>query len=282
MKSLGEVLSLSITYLQEKKVASPRRIVETLLMHILKKDRLDLYMQFECPLEEEELKKLREALKRASLHEPIEYILSQVEFYGSIFELTSDVLIPRPETEILVDKALGIIESEIQGGEVVWDVCTGSGCIGISIKKKIPSLAVTLSDVSSRALSLAKKNARAIGVDVEYKLGDLLAPFSGQKAKYIFCNPPYITEEEYRNLDSSVRDYEPKLALVGGKEGIEMYKRLSEELASYLLPGGKVFFEIGTGQGERLCQLFSAHCWIKRDLFFDYAGHERFFFLEIE
>lgn len=282
MKSLGEVLSLSITYLQEKKVECARRTVETILMHILKKTRMDLYTQFECPLEEFELKKIREALKRASLHEPVEYILSEVEFYGSSFEVGVDVLIPRPETEVLVDKAIEILEKEVKGGEVVWDICSGSGCIGLSIKKKIPSLQVTLSDISAGALAISKKNGATLKVQVEYKLGDLLAPFAGQKAKYIFCNPPYIAEREYENLQPSVRDYEPKGALIGGEEGIELYARLAEDLPAYLLPGGKVFFEIGTGQGEKVRQLFSNPCWIKRDLFFDYAGHERFFFLEIE
>jgi len=282
MKSLGEVLSLSINYLQEKKVSCARRTVETLLMHILKKTRMDLYTQFEYPLEEEELKKVREALKRASLHEPVEYILSQVEFYGSLFEVSPDVLIPRPETEILVDEAVKILLSVFREGEVLWDVCSGSGCIGLSIKKKIPSLQVTLSDISPAALLISKKNASSLGVEVEFKLGDLLAPFAGQKAKYIFCNPPYIAEREYKDLQPSVRDYEPKVALVGGEEGVELYAKLAKELPTYLFPGGKVFFEIGTGQGERLKELFSDSCWVKRDLFFDYAGHERFFFLEIE
>lgn len=282
MKSLGEVLSLSINYLQEKKVSCARRTVETLLMHFLKKTRMDLYTQFEYPLEEEELKKVREALKRASLHEPVEYILSQVEFYGSLFEVTPDVLIPRPETEILVDEAVKILLSTFKEGDVLWDVCSGSGCIGLSIKKKIPSLEVTLSDISPAALLISKKNGGALGLQVEYKLGDLLSPFAGQKAKYIFCNPPYIAEREYKDLQPSVRDYEPKVALVGGEEGVELYAKLAKELPTYLLPGGKVFFEIGTGQGKRLKELFSDSCWVKRDLFFDYAGHERFFFLEIE
>ncbi|MBS0626869.1 MAG: peptide chain release factor N(5)-glutamine methyltransferase, partial [Verrucomicrobia bacterium] len=197
MKMLGEVLSLSTQYLKDKKIDNPRLTAETLLAYILNKKRLDLYMQFECPLEEFELEKFRLAIKRASLHEPVEYIISSVEFYGCDLFVSPDVLIPRPETEILVDKVVRKIEKEDLNQKNLWDVCSGSGCIGISLKKKFPLLNVSLSDASDKALSVSRMNAKKNNVDVELFLGDLLSPFKGKKADYILCNPPYVTEKEY-------------------------------------------------------------------------------------
>ena len=144
MKLLGEILSLSVQYLKDKNVESPRLTAETLLAYVLKKKRLDLYMQFECPLEESELERFRDTLKRASLHEPVEYIIAEVDFYGCDLFVSKDVLIPRPETEILVDKVAKILEKEDLSHKILWDICAGSGCMGLSIKKKFHLLRVVL------------------------------------------------------------------------------------------------------------------------------------------
>ncbi len=282
MKLLGEVLTLSIQYLKDKKVESPRLTAETLLAYTLKKKRLDLYMQFECPLEEVELEKFRSFIRRASLHEPVEYIISEVEFYGCFFFVSPDVLIPRPETEILVDKVVKKIEKEDLKDKVLWDVCAGSGCIGLSLKKKLPLLKVSLSDSSVKALSICKENAKKNDLDVECVLGDLLFPFNGRRADYVLCNPPYVTEKEYGSLQPSVKIYEPKQALVGGDAGLEFYERLAKDLPEYLSSGAKVFLELGSGQGKDVSKIFSSSFWVKKELLFDYAGHDRFFFLEIE
>ncbi|MES2199530.1 MAG: peptide chain release factor N(5)-glutamine methyltransferase [Chlamydiota bacterium] len=282
MRLLGEVLNLSIQYLKDKKVESPRLTAELLLAHILKKKRLDLYMQFECPLEEPELEKFRLLIKRASLHEPVEYITSEVEFYGCSFFVSEDVLIPRPETEVLVDKVVKKIEKENLDGKVLWDICAGSGCMGLSIKKKLPLLKVSLSDVSVKALSVCQENAKKNNLDVECLLGDLLSPFKGRKAHYVLCNPPYVTEKEYGGLQPSVKIYEPRQALVGGETGCEFYERLARDLPECLAPRAKVFLELGSGQGEVVNKIFSSPFWGRKELLFDYAGHDRFFFLEIE
>lgn len=282
MRPLGEVLTLSIQYLKDKKIPSARLAAETLLAYLLGKSRIELYMQFDCPVLDEELAAFKLLLKRAALFEPIEYITTQVDFYGCSLTLSKEVLIPRPETEILVDKAVKKLEKEDLVGKVLLDLCAGSGCIGLSLKKKFPDLSVYLSDISLKALEISKENAKKNNLNVEFLLGDFLSPFEGLKADYVFCNPPYITDLEYEELSPSVRTYEPRLALTSGKSGFEFYEKLSLQLPSYLNPGAKVFLEIGTGQGEGLNKIFSAEFWKKKELLYDFASHERFFFLEIE
>lgn len=282
MKLLGEVLKLSTQYLKEKEVSSPRLVAELLLAHILKVKRIDLYMRFECPLEEFEIAELRSYIKRAACFEPVEYIIGKVEFYGCSLSVSSDVLIPRPETEILVDKAVKLLEKEDLFGKNLADVCSGSGCIGISLKKKFPELSVYVSDKSEEALRVCRKNIENNGVPVTVFTGDLLDPFVGTKIDYVFCNPPYISNREYEELHPSVKKYEPKMALLGGEDGLVFYERLARDLPLYLASQGKVFLEIGTGQGNMLYKIFSAPCWKKKEVSYDYGGHERFFFLEIE
>jgi release factor glutamine methyltransferase len=282
MKLLGEVLNLSIQYLKEKNITSSRLVAEALLSHVLGVKRMDLYLRFEYPLEEKELSMFRALLKKAALAEPVEYILSTSSFYGLNVHLSSHVLIPRPETEILVDQVAKLLEQTSVDGKVLLDLCSGSGCIGLSLKKKFPSLSVTLSDISLDALALSKKSAELNELDVSHLQGDLLSPFSLKKADYIVCNPPYISEPEYENLDLSVKGYEPKLALVGGETGLEFYERLASDLPSHLNPGAKVFLEIGMAQGAALNKIFSSPFWVKKELRQDWSGKDRFFFLEIE
>jgi release factor glutamine methyltransferase len=275
VKTVSELLQLSTVFLQERGVERARRLVEELLASTLRMKRLDLYMQFDKPVEEKELAKLREPLKRLVIGEPIEYILGEVDFYGCKVAVDARVLIPRQETEILVEHILKRIK-----GRVVWDLCTGSGCLGISLKKARPELEVTLSDISSDALDLAKENAEKNQVEIRLVQGDLLTPFEGQKADIVVCNPPYISISEYLNLQPSVRDFEPKMALVGGETGTEFYERLARELPPFLNDGTLVFLEMGTGQGPQLQKIFSGSPWTRAEVEKDWAGHDRFFFLE--
>jgi len=280
MKPLGEVLTLTSDFLKKKEIPRARRVAEELIAHVLGIKRLELYMQFDRPLVESELEEIRLLLKRAMQGEPVEYILGELTFYHCTIGVTKDVLIPRPETEILVDSACRLLK-DCQG-KVAWDLCTGSGCIGISIKKACPELVVSLSDLSEAALQLAGKNAERNGVDVELRQGDLLAPFAGRKADILFCNPPYVSSSEYGSLDPSVKHFEPEMALVGGEEGMAFYERLKNDLPGYLNLGAKVFLEIGSKQGSALLQLFSESHWKNQRIEKDWAGHDRFFFLEFE
>ena len=277
MKRALETLKLATGYLNKCKVASARRVAEELLAAVLQCARIELYMQFDQPLTEEELLLYREYVARAVKHEPYEYILGSVVFYECTLKINASVLIPRSETEILLDKVCQILKGEAQE---VWDLCTGSGCLGIGLKKALPQHRVTLSDLSSEALTVAKDNAVRNQVDVECLQGDLLEPFEGKKADVVLCNPPYVTEEEYLGLDGSVRDFEPKMALVGGATGLDFYRRLNDALPKYLNKGAKVFLEMGNTQGKRMNEIFSSPFWRKGESFQDWAGKDRFFFLE--
>jgi release factor glutamine methyltransferase len=271
MKTIGEILKLSTDFLKERKISHPRRVSEDLIAHVLRIKKMDLYLQFDKPLIENELDRVRDLLKRCSKGEPIEYVLGEVEFFGCRIKVDQRVLIPRPETEILVE----MVSKKIHNKGVLWDLCTGSGCIGIALKKAHPELQVSLSDVSKQALTLAAENAKLNKVDIEIFQGDLLEPFLGRKADWIICNPPYISEIEYSQLDPSVRDHEPKLALLGGKRGTEFYERLMRELPGHLNSGAQIFFEIGSTQGESLEKIFPAG-----KVYFDWAGLPRFFIVQ--
>jgi release factor glutamine methyltransferase len=282
MKTVSEIIALSTKYLQEHQIASPRLQAEELLADVLKCARLDLYLNFDRPLLEEELKTYRELLKRRAKGEPLGYLLSETEFFGCRWKITPDVLIPRPETEILISKVCEQLAGLPTASKQAWDLCCGSGCLGLGLKKRLPSFEVSLSDLSLAALEVAKLNAARNHLEVSFLQGDLLTPFSSKKADVVLCNPPYITDGEYAQLDREVRDFEPKLALTSGPTGLEFYARLARELPDYLNPHAQLFFEIGTGQGEDVLNLFNAPCWKGKRIEKDWAGHDRFFFLEFE
>lgn len=278
MKSLGEVLRLSVQYLQDRNIANPRRNAECLLAGVLSCKRMDLYMRFDQPLIDSELEFLRSALKKLVAGEPIDYILGSVDFFGVTLQVDKRALIPRVETEFLVEKAA---LSAAQGA-VVWDVCTGTGCIGIALKKKRPDLNVVLIDISSEALALASVNAVKNLVDVEIVQSDLFSNLKGRRCDFICSNPPYIAADEYEKLDDSVRLYEPKLALVGGQTGLEFYQKFSERIGEFLNPGGKAIFEIGFDQAEGVKKVFSTLNGVRFIVLPDLSGKDRFFFLEMQ
>ena len=278
MKTLGEILNSSEQFLKQKGIERSRFIAQTLLSFLLKCKRMDLYLLFDRPMQEEELALLRPLLKRAASAEPVEYIVQTVPFGGVDIFVTPDVLIPRPETELLVHE---IIKESLDGKEV-WDICTGSGCVGISLKKKFPLSRVTLSDISAAAIAVAKENGKRNQVEIECLTGDLLAPFQGKKADVVVCNPPYISEKEYQGLDLSVRGFEPFTALVGGEDGLLFYRRLSQGLPAVLNHQAKIFLEIGSSQGDDVSALFSDPRFVKKRLEKDWSGKDRFFFLEFE
>ena len=282
MKTLGEILTISAGFLKEKNCPRFRRDAEELLAYVLKLKRLDLYLQFDRPIQESELETLRSLIKRTAAGEPVEYIVGEVVFYHCDISVGPGVLIPRPETEILVDSACRMLRTADLYQKTAWDLCTGSGCIGIAVKKACPDLNICLSDLSENALQFAIANIEKNKVEVEILQGDLLTPFAGRKADLIFCNPPYVTEKEFFKLDRSVKDFEPQQALIGGEDGLAFYRRLQNELPTYLNPHAKLFFEIGADQGEAILNIFSGTGWKNRRVEKDWAGHDRFFFLEFE
>ncbi len=225
-----------------------------------------------------------EGAERLVAGEPLAYVLGFVEFLSCRIETTPHALIPRQETEILVEALCGQLQSQKGrlSQHVLWDICCGSGCIGIAIKKRFPALRVIASDVSADALELAEKNAVANNVEVEFRKGDLLEPFEGEKAHYLVCNPPYLSMQEYEQLDLSVKQFEPKQALIGGETGMLFYERLAGEGHRFLQPVGRLWLEMGSSQGKRIQQLFTTSPWLHGRLWQDWAGWDRFFSVERE
>ncbi len=270
MKTLLEIIKRSELYLRDKGIERPRREAEEVIADALGMRRLDLYMQFERPLSETELVNLRDPIVRRGNHEPTAYIAGSVQFSDLSIKVTSDVLIPRPETEILVEKIAETLKRKDLEGKILWDMCCGSGCIGHALKKKFPELTVILSDLSEKALAVARQN----GEGVTFKQGDLFAPFKGEKCDFFVCNPPYVTDEEYATLTPEVQ-VEPKMALVGG---LTFYERIAAELSNHINPEGMAWFELGSGQGEDVKKIFNGRGQVEND----WSGHTRFFFLEID
>ncbi|MCC5832313.1 MAG: peptide chain release factor N(5)-glutamine methyltransferase [Chlamydiales bacterium] len=268
MMTLLDVIRRSEAFLKERGIERPRREAEEVIADALGVRRIDLYLRFEHPFTQEELAKLREPVLRRAAREPAAYIARRVSFCDLSIRVTPDVLIPRPETEILVEKIAETLKNRTIEGKTLWDMCCGSGCIGHALKRKFPSLNVVLSDLSEKALAVARQN----GEGVVFKQGDLFAPFEGEKCDFFVCNPPYVTEEEYADLAPEVKA-EPKMALVGG---LSFYKRIADRLFDFLNPRGIAWLEIGSGQGEDIKKIFNGRGRIEND----WAGHTRFFFLE--
>jgi release factor glutamine methyltransferase len=277
MNTVGELLTLMVPYLENRGISPGRREAENILSLFLRCKRVDLYLCWDKPIEEDELLILRHWVKRRVQGEPIEYIAGEIEFFGIRLEISPAVLIPRQETEILTAKIADRIAHVPTLS--LWDLCCGSGAIGLSIKKKFPSLDVTLSDLSLPALEVARHNAQIHNLDVTFLQGDLLEPFAGNKADIIVCNPPYVSEKEYVTMDTSVRLFEPKEALVGGEDGLLFYRRLACEAVDMLKEGGELILEIGYRQGEALFEIFAD--WKKKEIEHDWSGKDRFLFVSL-
>ena len=276
MITLIEIIRRSEAYLAERGIGRARREAEEVIADALGVKRLDLYMQFERPLSETELPILRKRIQRRSNREPTAYIAGKMAFGGISLDVNPAVLIPRPETEILVETIAQTLSTRSLENKVLWDMCCGSGCIGLALKTRFPELAVLLSDLSDKALAVAEQNA---SVAVTFKQGDLFEPFLGQKCDFFVCNPPYVNEAEFGALDPEVKDWEPKMALVAGPTGLEFYERIARELKSHLNPDGLAWLEIGTGQGKDVKYLFESEGW-KCRYEKDWSGHDRFVFIE--
>jgi release factor glutamine methyltransferase len=280
--TVQEALSKVIAAFHNHNLVDAKRQSEDLLCELLNCSRAELFSHPKRQLNAHEEDTLNKWVKRRLQGEPLAYLSGKVTFYNCLIQVNPAVLIPRPETEILVDKIVTALKKEDLQGKVLWDLCCGSGCIGIALKKALPALSVFLSDLSEEAIALTAHNATLNGVEVTCFQGDLFSPFQGRKTNYFVCNPPYISENEYVILDKEVKEYEPHLALVAGKRGLEFYERLAQELPQYLYPHARVWLEIGYQQGFAVQKVFQAPFWKKKIIENDWAGHHRFFFLENE
>ena len=246
-----KLLEWSKQYFAERGIDSPRLDAELLLSHVLGMDRVRLYMQYDRPLVPDELEAYRALVKRRAGHEPVAYITGTRGFWSLDLKVDRRALIPRPETEVLVEEVLKHIPEDSPATFV--DVGTGTGAIALAVASERPNLRVIATDASAEALALARENAERAGLAdrVEFLEGDLLAAVPAQLTiDHVASNPPYVAETERDRLDPEVRDWEPAAALFAGPDGLDVIRRLAEQAAHRLTPGGWLTVEIGWDQGR--------------------------------
>ncbi len=271
--TLLEVLQSTTAYFDKHKVENPRLNAEHLLAHALGKTRMDIYLEFERTLSETELQPLRELVKRRGQGEPLQHLLGTVEFSGQIFAVDKRALVPRPETEELVE----LLKSEIANPKSkIVDVGTGSGVIALSFAKQFPQAEVFAVDVSDDALSLARENAARLGLAerVHFRKGDLLENFT-ERFDVIVANLPYVSMNDRHLLAREVL-HDPEIALFAGPIGDELVRRLIDQAAQHLSPGGLLALEIGINQSEGLTEFLRQKNYHDIESKKDYSGITRF------
>lgn len=249
-----ELIRWGTTYFGQKGIESGRLTMELLLCEVLATRRIALYSDFERPLMPQELVQLRGYVQRIANHEPLQYVLGKADFFSLQFEVTPDVLIPRQETEILVERVI----SQVADRKTCLDIGTGSGIIAVAIAKHVPQSQWLCIDKSSGAVDVARRNADRHGVadQCTFQVMDILTQAPSQTFDIICMNPPYIAASEVSTLDATVRDYEPHSALTDDADGLSFYRRLSHLGESLLNPNGLMVFELGWGQAESAVDLF--------------------------
>jgi len=268
-----EVIQSATGYLDKNGIEDARLNAEHLLAHALgKKKRLDLYLEFDRPLSDAEREPLRDLVRQRIQGVPLQHLLGTAEFHGREFLCDARALVPRPETEQLVDLAL---QSKIENRESkILDVGTGSGVIAITLALALPEASVTAIDLSPDALALARENATRLGATVTFVEGDLL-PSEPEKFDLIVANLPYIPSGEIPTLSREVQR-DPHSALDGGADGLDLVRRLIEQAIPRLEPGAKMLLEIGHDQAATVAEIFAAHGYCDIAIHKDYPGIERF------
>ncbi len=271
-----DILRWTTDYFREKTIDNPRLTAEVLLAHSLQKDRMYLYVHFDQPLYEDERAAFRALVKQRVQGIPTQYLVGTQEFWSLEFKVTPDVLIPRPETEHLVEAAIKLAQ-DFPNPNIV-DIGTGSGIIAISLKKELPQATIHAGDLSERAVTIAQHNAATLldgDNPITFHHGDLFTPLYGYKFDLIVSNPPYIAAADYAGLAREVKDHEPRLALHAGEHGLDVYQRLIADAKNYLNPGGYVVVEIGYGQKNDVVGIFEQNGFAIHEVIPDYAGIER-------
>lgn len=266
---LKELIRIGETQLREAGVMDSVRDAKDLYCFLDKLDAVGLMMHWQDVLPDNTCEAYFDLIERRAGGEPMQYITGVQEFMGLTFNVNPSVLIPRQDTETMVEDALEVISKGTLRGEEfvkkpnfkdVLDLCTGSGAIGVSIAKQNNGVKVTCSDLSEKALETAKGNAISNGLkSVKFEQGDLFEPFCGKLGKkkfdFIISNPPYIESEVIPTLQTEVKDHEPMMALDGGEDGLDFYRQIASQAPDHLKKGGVLMMEIGYNQGEAVCQL---------------------------
>ncbi|MBW7957712.1 MAG: peptide chain release factor N(5)-glutamine methyltransferase [Deltaproteobacteria bacterium] len=258
-ETIGEALTRIGEALSKAGIPEPMTEAEFILMRLLGLKRHSLFLDAGMELSIEKTKELENILIRRLKREPPQYIFGEADFRGLTLKVTRDVLIPRPETELLAGEAVKL-GSQMDSALAVIDLCTGSGCIAVSIASEVPGPIVYATDISEKALQIASKNAARAGVadKVRFLPGDLFSPLPDGlrgRAGIIVSNPPYVPEGDLEGLDPEVRDFEPRGALSGGEDGLYFIRRIVSEAPLFLAPGGWLLIEMGYGQSEDVMRM---------------------------
>ncbi len=278
------VLSLirkSTAFFEEKGIDEAKRSAEYLLAHAMGQKRLQLYLRFDQPVGEDELIRFRELVRRRLKNEPVQYLVGTTEFYGIEFAVSPAVLIPRPETEHLVEAVIDRVRDErLPRTARILDIGTGSGIIAITLAAQLAEVQVTGIDISEAAIDVARENAFRNKVDARLSLlaHDILSPSLngvGGPFDIVVSNPPYIAEAEIATLQPEVRAYEPVAALTDGGDGLAFYRRIAELHSQLLVDGGLLAVEIGFGQAEDVRRIFEAAGLEDVEIIKDYSGIDR-------
>ncbi|MCM3714264.1 peptide chain release factor N(5)-glutamine methyltransferase [Alkalihalobacillus oceani] len=270
--TLHEALRWASSFLEQRSLEQP--VAEWLLRHYLQLDRAQLLMRLHDPVPDELITRLKQDLARHAEGIPVQHLIGYEEFYGRKFIVNSDVLIPRPETEELVQAVLGLKASRFADRPVTAaDIGTGSGAIAVTLALEAPEIELYAVDLSEAALKIAERNAAGLGADVSFLRGDLLEPLleRGLKMDIVVSNPPYIPLADEQELAIHVKDHEPHLALFGGEDGLVLYRRMIGQLPAVVKAEAIIAFEVGIGQAEAVRDMLQhafpkAETEIRRDI----------------
>jgi release factor glutamine methyltransferase len=270
-----DILNWGEQYFTENSFDNARKEIEILLQDILECSRVELYLRFEEPLEKKQLAKLRDWVKRRKNREPIQYITGKAGFHNLILEVTQDVLIPRPESERLVEVLVETINKK--SNISILDIGTGSGCLALALGRELPNAIVTGIDKSIKAIEIAKLNSENLNIkNVKFLQIDL---FEGEiKGKYdiLISNPPYIPQKKIESLMPEVKDFEPRSALTDSADGLTFYHKISEISSTLVKPNGWLFLEVGLGEHpKKAMKLFANEKFKNIELIQDYNGDGR-------
>ena len=259
--TVQRLLAWTRGYFERAGLDQPRLCAELLLAHALGCRKIDLYTRFDAVPTEQQRARFRELIRAAAKGTPIAYLIGRKEFYSLEFEVTPAVLIPRPETELLVERVISFCRRQDRPSWNILDVGTGSGCIAVAISKNFSDARVIATDISAGALEVAARNVEKhqLHERIELLQGDLFEPLVRQldvtEFDLIVCNPPYVSSAEYETLARNVRDYEPESALLAGADGLDIYRRLIEKVDQFLKPSAALMLEIGYAQGPAVREL---------------------------
>jgi release factor glutamine methyltransferase len=274
---LKEVFEKSVQFFKDKKIESARLDAELVLAHALKIDRLQIYLKYEQPLTDAELQNCREVVRRRSLGEPVAYILGERGFFKEVFKVGEGVLIPRPETELLVEEALEFIKKNNIENPQIIDLGAGTGCVGFSILKNCESASLVSIEKSEKAFGFLKLNQQALGLDSrsELHLQDVRSYQTEHKFDVVIANPPYISIND-PTTETNVKKFEPSEALFSDQEGYKDLYDWSQKFAPLLKPNGIMLFEMGCQQGQQLKKHFEdLKCFQQIQVLKDLSGLDR-------